>query len=241
MDKAKIGREPFISGSALKLIAMAIMLLDHFTAYILSGYSFFTSPFLTILGKEISIYYVLRMAGRLAFPIFAFLLVEGFLHTKNREKYGKRLLLFALISELPWNFAHTGRLLYGTQNVMFTLFFGFLALCALEYFAKDYKKLALSMVILFIVCAFGRMDYGARGLGLILILYLLRKEPLPRAILSSCMLPDGWAAGFSFIIIHFYSGERGFMKGKAAKYIAYIFYPLHLLLLGILKYILIYL
>ncbi len=237
--EGKVKNTPVISGSGLKLFAMGFMLLDHVTAYILSAFEIFTKPLFVLAGHNISVYYVLRLVGRLAFPLFAFLLVEGFLHTKNREKYALRLLIFALISELPWNFVHTGGLLYSSQNVMFTLLFGYLALYALEYFEHDRKKLIVSLVILFIVCSFGQMDYGARGLGLILILYLLRQSPLPRAIVGSCMLSNGWAAGFSFILIAFYNGERGFMKGRAAKYIGYWFYPVHLLLLGVIRYFII--
>ncbi len=229
---------PFISGSMLKLIAMITMLIDHTAVFLFSGFPFFTDSFLTLADRGISLYYLCRLIGRLAFPLYCFLLTEGFLHTKDRTKYGLRLLGFALLSELPWNFAHTGSLLYGSQNVMFTLFFGYLALCALEAFEKDKLKQAVALILLFLVCSFGRIDYGVRGLGLILVLYLLQHKPVEQAIVGSCLLSNGWAAGLAFIPINLYNRKRGFMTGAVGKYAGYLFYPVHLLLLGLLRYFL---
>ncbi len=228
--------EPFISGSMLKILAMATMLIDHTASYILSQFDFFTNPLFNISSKGISTYFILRMIGRLAFPLYAFLLVEGFIHTKNRLKYGIRLLAFAIISEIAWNFVHTGELFCSSQNTIFTLFFGYLALCALEYLDKDKIKQIFSLIALFLICSFCSVDYGAKGLGVILTLYLLRDRRLLQAIITSSMLNNGWAAVFAFVPINFYNGKRGFMKGAVGKYIGYVFYPLHLLLLGIIKY-----
>ena len=111
-----------LSGSALKCIALITMIVDH-TAYVL-------------LTKGTHLYTVMRAIGRLAFPIYCFLITEGFLHTRDRKKYGIRLFLFALISELPWNLMNRGTLLYEKQNVFLTLLLGYLGLCAVEYF-KD--------------------------------------------------------------------------------------------------------
>lgn len=223
---------PFLSGSMLKLLAMTLMLIDHTAHYILSQIPFFTTP----LVVGISLYTMIRLATRIVFPLYAFLLVEGFIHTRDRKKYGLNLLIFALISELPWNFVHTGTLFAPSQNVMFTLFFSYLALCAIEHLDKNRFQQLLALLALFVICTFGKMDYGARGFGLVLIMYLLRQMPAVQAIAGTCMLNNGWAAGFAFIPINLYNGQRGFMKGRFAKYIAYVFYPAHLLLLGILKY-----
>lgn len=224
--------KPFISGSMLKLIAIITMFIDHLASYILSQISFFTNPILSF--SDISIYEICRIIGRLAFPLYCFLLVEGFIHTKNRKKYGIRLLTFAFISELPWNYAHSGKLLYSSQNVMFTLFFGYLALCALKYFDKDILKQSFSLILIFFVCFISTIDYGVRGLGLIIIIYLLRDKIIPQAIIASCLL--NWKAGLAFIPIGFYNGKRGFMKGSFSKYVGYLFYPVHILILGIIKY-----
>ncbi len=229
--------EPFVSGSILKLVAMISMLIDHISSFILSGYSTFSEPFLTLAGKGISVVWIGRTVGRLAFPIYCFLLVEGFIYTKSRKKYGLRLFIFALISELPWNFVHTGGLLCSTQNVMFTLLFGYLALCALNLFSEEKLKQLALLVALFFVCCFGKTDYGVKGLGLILILFFLRNENVLKGIVGTCMLGNIRALP-AFIPIGFYNGKRGFMKGSFAKYAAYLFYPVHLLLLGILRYIL---
>ncbi len=176
------------------------------------------------------------MIGRIAFPIYCFLLVEGFVHTKNRRKYGMRLFAFALISELPWNFVHTGGLFCGSQNVMFTLFFGYCALCVTEYLSNDKLKQIGALALLLLLCSFGKIDYGASGLGLILIMYFLKERKAIQAICAGCMLSNGYAAALAFIPINLYNGERGCFRGNIAKYAAYLFYPVHLLLIGMAKY-----
>ena len=125
-----------LSGSALKLIAIITMLIDHTGAVLLSMYQPAQRVLFTLLGREYSVYLIFRDIGRVAFPIFCFLLLEGFRHTGSRFRYGRNLLLFALISELPWNLMFTNTLRYERQNVFFTLFLGYLAFCAIEYF-KD--------------------------------------------------------------------------------------------------------
>ena len=94
-----------LSGSALKMLAMAIMLIDHTASFLLRHYPPAIAPWFQIGSTTYSLYRVMRDVGRAAFPIFCFLLVEGFLHTHNRFKYGRNLLIFACISEIPWNFA----------------------------------------------------------------------------------------------------------------------------------------
>ena len=103
----------------------------------------------------------MRDVGRAAFPIFCFLLVEGFLHTHNRFKYGRNLLIFACISEIPWNFAQNGTLLYpDKQNVFFTLFLGYLAFCLVEHFEKNASMQLVCMLLLLAVSYFLKADYG---------------------------------------------------------------------------------
>lgn len=122
-----------LSGSALKLLACILMLIDHTGVLILANYKPALRVLFTIGSTEITWYRIVRDIGRSAFPIFCFLLMEGFLHTHSRRKYGQNLLLFALISEIPWNFMFSNTWHYpDTQNVFFTLFLGYLGLCALE-------------------------------------------------------------------------------------------------------------
>ena len=97
-------RFQILSGSMLKLLACIAMLIDHTGAIILSHYPPALTELFYINGKGITFYRIVRDIGRCAFPIFCFLIVEGFLHTHDRRKYGRNLLLFALISEIPWNF-----------------------------------------------------------------------------------------------------------------------------------------
>ena len=86
-----------LSGSTLKMLAMAIMLIDHTASFLLRHYPPAIAPWFQIGSTTYSLYRVMRDVGRSAFPIFCFLLVEGFLHTHNRFKYGRNLLIFACI------------------------------------------------------------------------------------------------------------------------------------------------
>ena len=127
-----------IAGSTIKIIAVIAMLIDHVAAGLLVRY-------MMVKGMSIPLYVVydvMRLIGRLGFPIFCFLLVEGFQKTRNIGKYAARLGLFALISEIPFDLAFSGRMLeFNYQNVYFTLFFGILALWAIDFILKkDFGK-----------------------------------------------------------------------------------------------------
>lgn len=227
-----------LSGSMLKLIAVVIMFIDHGALVILSKYPWATDTMFSLFGKNYSLYRVCRDIGRAAFPIFCFLLVEGFLHTRSRKKYGMNLLIFALVSELPWNFMFTDTWRYEKQNVFFTLFLGYLGLCAFEYFRENQTMQLICLAALFVASCYLKADYGWRGFIFILIMYLFRSEKAAQAIIGSCWLYYEWKACFAFISINMYNGERGFIKGKAMKFFFYWFYPLHITLLVILRRIL---
>lgn len=152
-----------LSGSALKLIAITLMLIDHTGLMILYNYPATTATLFSFGGVDYSWYRIFRDIGRAAFPIFCFLLVEGFLHTHNRKKYGLNLFLFACISEIPWNFMFTNTWRYEKQNVFFTLFLGYLAFCALEYFWDNQKMQLVCVLALLTVSVFLKADYGWRG------------------------------------------------------------------------------
>lgn len=130
---------PGISGSTLKLIAVVTMLTDHAGATVIRA--IWRHPAVSSVPERYTlwshIYAASRDIGRIAFPIFCFLLVEGFLHTRNVRKYAERLLLFALISELPFDLALKGNWYYpAKQNVYFTLLIGLLVLIGLRYVAQ---------------------------------------------------------------------------------------------------------
>ena len=163
MDSAQISMEPVapvategkkkgISGSTIKIIAIVAMLIDHIAAVVLTrqmvatGYleAIESGVYEEVMGwltDNLVLYYaydIMRMIGRLGFPIFCFLLVEGFQRTKNVKMYLARLGIFALISEVPFDLALTGSAFdLSYQNVFFTLFLGLFTLCAFDYFEKN--------------------------------------------------------------------------------------------------------
>lgn len=225
-----------ISGSWLKLIACVSMLIDHTASHVFRGMDWAYYVFFQIGHHEITPYFIMRgVVGRWAFPIFAFLIVEGFLHTHDRKKYGMNLLGFALISEIPFNLVHVNRFFWPVQNVFFTLFLGYLGLCVIERYKEDFKNLAKYIVPLFLASIVIRSDYGCAGFGFILMLYLLRNNKLLMSIVGTGALPSTIFSGMAFIPIWFYNGERGFVKGKVLKYAFYAFYPVHLLVLYFIK------
>ncbi|MFP3154115.1 conjugal transfer protein TraX [Lachnospiraceae bacterium ZAX-1] len=218
MKQGKIG----ISGFYLKMIAMASMLIDH------TGAALFPQ------------YIELRMIGRLAFPIYCFLLVEGAIHTLDIKKYQKRLFLFALLSEMPFDLVHTGKLFdFQAQNVFFTLFLG---LTAIRILAKSDNKIkkVIYVVLILLLAEFAQIDYSSSGVLIIMCFYLFYNRNLVKSV--SFGVVNSFFGGiqnyalFSLIPILLYNGERG----KKVKYIFYIFYPAHLLVLYWIKYGIIY-
>lgn len=159
-------RQKGISGSTIKIIAVVAMLIDHIAAVILMR-QIFAKGFLDLtesgnmddivvwLMENGALYYgyqIMRYIGRLGFPIFCFLLVEGFQRTRDVRKYALRLAAFALISEIPFDLATCGKVFYtGYQNVYFTLLFGLLALCCMDYVSKH----ELSKAVRIIFCVAG--------------------------------------------------------------------------------------
>lgn len=191
---------------------------------------------ISLFGIELTRYRIMRDIGRMAFPIFAFLLTEGFVHTSDRRRYGERLLAFALISEIPWNLLHAGTIFYfESHNVFFTLFMGYLGLCLLERLKDEdvpaARLAAGGLIALFVVAVVGNADYGPRGFGLVLVLYLLRGQPAPRAVLGSCVLNTPLFVSLAYLPIGMYNGQRGFVKGPVIKLLFYAIYPVHMLVL----------
>ncbi len=164
MDTVEETKRKGISGSTLKLVAIITMLIDHTAAIILDNilikkgmYALDWSnrsevdKFISENGLLYNIDSIMRSIGRLAFPIFCFLLVEGIIHTHNKWKYTFRLALFALISEIPFDLAFSGKMFYwGYQSVYFTLLIGVLVMIGFEYVNnvfKDKKWLPLLAVV----------------------------------------------------------------------------------------------
>lgn len=224
-----------VTGSTLKLLAVLSMLVDHVALFLLRHHEALQEVLFTVGSRDITPYFLMRAFGRIAFPIFSFLVVEGFVHTRNHFKYGRNLLLFALISEIPWNLAHVSTWHYPGQNVFFTLFLGYLGLCCSKYLGYSTVKKALALLFLLAISFKLRADYGYRGFGFILMLYALRETQLLRAIIGCCFLNGGWMPGLAFIPISLYNGRRGFIRGTFLKFCFYAFYPVHLFVLYLLR------
>ena len=239
-ENLSIFPRPFqiLSGSSLKLLACMLMLMDHTASLLLRWYLPSQRPWLHILGRSYSVYNVCRGFGRLAFPIFCFLIVEGFTHTHDRFKYGRNLLLFAFISEFFWDIGMGRSLFHPSQNVYFTLFFGYLAMCLCTYFEGRRLMQAVVLLSILVITYFFRADYSYRGYVFLMIMFWLRTERPAQALIGSMWLKYELVAGFAFIPINMYNGKRGFIKTAALKYAFYFFYPVHILILVILRRIL---
>ena len=222
-------RYQILSGSALKLIAVVSMLIDHFASRLLAKSPI---PLVSVGRHEFTLYDFRRFIGRAAFPIYCFLLVEGFLHTGSRKKYALNLLLFALLSEIPWDLAHHGTVLYlRSQSVYVTLLLGFLGMCALERFRASPGRLLAVLGILFYGSILLRCDYGCAGFALILLLYVLRDRKVEKTIIGCGLLGCTYRAPIGFLPILLYNGKRGFIQSRVVKYAFYAFYPVHMLIL----------
>lgn len=232
-----------LSTFALKIIAMITMVLDHFALIFCSDYR--------------TVYVVLRSIGRISFPIFCFILVEGFFHTSNRLKHAIRLGVFALISEIPYDLMY-GRIFFmEMQNVMFTLFIGYMLIWGLSLIA-DYRinypqKLLmligagrLNMISEFAVIIAGlgsahfiKSSYEYAGVMLIMCFYVFRQHKVGRffsnLVFNMGMYAYGkqWWGALSTLPIALYNGKPGRRGGK---YFFYWFYPAHLLVLVTIRY-----
>lgn len=223
-----------LSGSALKLIAVITMLIDHVGNVFARQLN--RIELWTVRSRPLTLYTLMRFIGRMSFPLFVFLLVEGFVHTRDRLRYVRRLGLFALLSEIPFDLAFYTKVWdWEHQSVFITLFLGLLGLWALEQFRNQGWKLLLLLGVLYAAALFSHCDYGVKGFAYVLLMYLVRERPLSRAVLGSAFLGSEWKAGVAFIPIAFYNGQRGFIRRRWLQYAFYLFYPLHLLALYWLK------
>ena len=224
-----------LDGTVLKIIAMISMVFDHV------GDLFFPSLMWP------------RMIGRLAMPLFSFCMAEGYAHTRDRKKYLLRMGLFALISEIPFDLAFEGRIGLSHQNIMLTFFLSILALMSYDGIrgGKDAEAKPVppgkTLLAWLVVAAFAalalllRADYTVFAVIAVFLFYVLRqKHPLIRsgagvAFLSLTRTVGYYCAtGFSIIPLALYNGK----KGRGLKWLFYVFYPGHLLLLAAIKAIL---
>lgn len=228
-------KDIFVTGSTLKVIAVITMLIDHVAAYLLSDIPACTRIFFTFLDEPISVVFVMRTIGRLAFPIFCFLMVEGFEHTRDKTKYGLCLLLFAIISEIPFDLAQTGGWNPHQQNVFFSLWLGYLGIYLPSLWSRDFfnRTLCLLMISVAVLCC--QSDYGLAGFLFILSMYRLRKGLIGKMIAGTVLLSNPIGVAMATLPIGLYNGERGFIQGNRLKYAFYAFYPAHLLAIYIIR------
>lgn len=209
----------------LKLFAVIFMMIDHI------GILFFPK----VLG--------FRIIGRIAFPIFAFLIVEGFIYTSNIKRYILRLTLFGIISEIPFNLLVSGEMFCAEyQNVFFTFVIGLVMLCFLKNnVVIMYNNIIIIMAVLMAVLL--KTDYSLYGIALIYLFYMFRDSYLKYVFFALVsLLCDGVQrmAVLAIGLLLLYNGKPGpeFTRKKIVKYGFYIFYPLHMLmLLGIRRII----
>ncbi len=249
----KLEKKLHISGDTLKIMAALSMLIDHIAAALLRAAlngGMFTGEKYGIL---LNLYYAMREIGRAAFPIFAFLLVEGFFHTRSRKNYLFRLGVFFFLSELPFDLAFYGGVYWQKQNVYLTLFLGFFIICIWEKAKMEgsgvtLRKGCCAIAIMACCIAAGMLhgDYGIYGVLLIMVFYEGRSKEMgtEKSVagfirLFTCTLGyllfmwEPWSI-IGFVLICFYDGTRN-QKGIVWKYFFYTFYPVHLLVLGIIR------
>ena len=171
------------SDDMLKLVAVFTMLLDHAASGILEYYLQYVPLNNDVWELLYRINSDLRVIGRIAFPLFCFLMIHGFIHTHSRLKYAGNLLLFALLSELPFDFLFYDGIDFAHQNVFWTLLIGLLMIWALEAVNQTNIKMILKYAASLPVIAAGikmsmvlNTDYAWTGVLLILGLYLFRKK-----------------------------------------------------------------
>jgi len=211
------------NGNHLKWIAITAMLIDHVAA---GGF----------IPQETVFYGISRAVGRIAFPLFAFLLVQGYQHTSNQRRYIVRLLGFAVLSEVPFNLAFYGRALAPEhQNIFFTLSLGLAGIGLFERYGSSHWWV-VPPVLLFppLFAQFFAFDYGLYGIVIIYLLAYTRDVWWVQLGSAFVLLIISHIAGvFALIPITLYNGRRG----KQNKGLFYVIYPLHLVLIALLRLI----
>lgn len=217
-----------MSSFVLKILACFFMLVDHI------GYCLFPNVSL------------LRTIGRLAFPIFAFQIALGYKKTRSKKNYFLRMLVFAMISEIPFLIF---RYVSGYSTLAFNIGFTFVLALGALYFIElsKSKNILFSILIipLLLIAYYFNVDYKWYGIIIVMIFYLFDlKKPfgftvaLITFILSTAVYIYGFNASsiqmyavISIFILGFFNNK----KGRDFKYFFYIFYPAHMLLLSFIK------
>lgn len=240
-------KKGFLNSFSLKMIAIISMLIDHIGAFIIEEILYIGNKNELEFEYMFQIYNIMRSFGRIAFPIFCFLLIIGYEKTHDIKKYLFRLFIFAFVSEIPFDLAQSNQILeFSYQNVFFTLFLGLFSIYISEkiysYFIKKdlNQQIVKYMIFILIFTISGyisfllRTDYSYNGILLILILYFSRKNKFSMAVALFFGLFFEIYMPFVLVsipIILLYNGK----KGKNIKYFFYFFYPVHLFVLYLIK------
>jgi hypothetical protein len=209
-----------MSSFSLKILAIITMLIDHV------GLVFFPSNL------------IWRIIGRLSFPIFAFQLGIGYSHTKNKIKHIFTLLIFAVVSQVPF-MIFTSIYNYYELNIGFTLLLGLLCIYALDNINNKYLSI-ITITIILLISNYLPIDYGPYGVVTIVFFYLFENNKLTMSITQIPINIYYWIINknflqplslFALIPINLYNNK----KGRSCKWLFYIFYPTHLLILYFIK------
>lgn len=194
-------------------------------------------PNLMVLSGWASVF---QLIGGLAVPVFAFLLVEGFIHTSSFRRYLLTMLGFAVISEVPYDLAMNDTLwTLSSQNVLFTYAVCLVMLYGLRFFVgrkgARYRLAQVAIIFAAILwCSFFRCNFGLCTIMLVAVYYLLYDQKSLRVLIGCAVSAMYITAPISGYALWNYTGERGRNKHK---YVFYILYPLHLLILGVIAHI----
>ena len=222
-----------LSGSAIKMIAVLCMTVDHAARIVLQDCKSLYEPLFHLGHTDVSWQFIMQcVIGRIAFPLFAFLVVEGYSHTRSVRRYAMTLFIFAVLSIVPWSLMHGSYFTMGSQNVLFTLLLGLLSIHAIERLSS--LKAAVSVGGALLIAWLTHCDYGASGVAFIVLLHLLRHRRLYQGLAVVATFfsrKTKMCAVLAIIPMMMYNGKRGFIHGPIAKYFLYAFYPLHLVIL----------
>lgn len=232
-----------LTAAVLHIIAMTLMLMDHLWATLLPAREWLTC------------------AGRVAFPIFAFMAVEGYFHTRSFKKYILRMLLFAVLSEIPFDLMYGGTWFYPVhQNVLWTFLLGLLGVWLMEQVRKKGKTWMYLLVCVLVVPAglvlgtLCMVDYYRGGVLTVFVFYFLHGRKwwcflgqlaalywLNVELLGGLMYPvqlfgmefELCQQGLALLALIPIWLYRGRQgyHSKPFQYLCYAFYPVHMLLL----------
>jgi len=226
----------------IKCIAIAAMLLDHLAAFLLTPEK---HPALTVL------YIIMRTIGRIAAPVMFYFLVEGYVHTSSRKYYALRLLAFAILSQIPYSLVRFGKASAGDLNVIFTLLISFLMLAVTDMIKSQVIK-GMAVALFMLISVFS--DWGLLGPLMVWIFYMNKGNKIKQirdylmiiCIQMICTViflicnTQNWYEGICqlgmllmLLLLHFYNGEPG-RKTVVNKWLFYVFYPLHLILIWLI-------